>query len=902
MLLSDPLTLSSAILDTCQSQSSRPSVHQAAMAQPLYDDQHPLEQYLRDAGELSQSMPGTSSELTLELDPNPHLQSDAPGDYEEVELLPLSLIKLLEALQAAISTVQPSRVPKSFIERFKYDVISSSLLAPNLAVPQSRRSSWSASIPGKLKGHRRGSISSSESSQSPPSPPVASHGQYWIPSLALMIVVALFGSGHHLMAALSIAGSLVMIRRLDYTNDACKMDVSPCLDSLGQLIHASDVWESVVQEALAHLEKDEKRRKSFSSSKASSPTNSLRLTLHSTLHGLQTQCDNVRQLFSALASPVELSQLSEMYAPPSPMRPNVALPEASPRPLSLPHRHSPPSSSPLSREAKRSTWGGGTPSGQPFSRRERHRSDLSTLFAPTPPIHRQSTSAPVTPISSNHSSLDQVEEEDDNVSDQDTKLEPIEVNPESFAAAALDLRRRRKSAGLEALHLPSDTLFTTPTRPSRLSRTPNSATSIPSASRFTTNKTSRHPQSLSALHHALQGALASRRYTCSHLLALRFQEEDESYWEDVRSMMDLLASTFSGATSSLAEALEDVERQRIMDENPTPKFTPPKIDGEDIDVDDMFGGQRRPTHLQLGQRRSRLSDEVTSFAPTLSNISRFAIHVDSISTALDDAKAYLQDVVDTLKEEEFSSPARPKGKRNRESGSFLAYLNDGEDADGEELAAAVEELPKALEVYDRLRRELGLALRECERGRERLLEVVYPKPKILLDDEEDFSDELPGFGHDAASDDSDKAVPSSPTEESHRAGILPELIVDAPTVVGHVNDVPALDDATAHLLLTSTTEHLPPPGVDQVYEADAGSVGVFTRERSKLSREERIKLAKARRESAALGRVASDSPSSSSGGSIEKWGPGGDVVQELKDVIWKVGEKKRKMAEVAVSM
>ena len=27
------------------------------------------------------------------------------------------------------------------------------------------------------------------------------------------------------------------------------------------------------------------------------------------------------------------------------------------------------------------------------------------------------------------------------------------------------------------------------------------------------------------------------------------------------------------------------------------------------------------------------------------------------------------------------------------------------------------------------------------------------------------------------------------------------------------------------------------------------------------------------------------------GGGIEKWGPGGEVVQELKDVIWKVGER-----------
>ena len=29
----------------------------------------------------------------------------------------------------------------------------------------------------------------------------------------------------------------------------------------------------------------------------------------------------------------------------------------------------------------------------------------------------------------------------------------------------------------------------------------------------------------------------------------------------------------------------------------------------------------------------------------------------------------------------------------------------------------------------------------------------------------------------------------------------------------------------------------------------------------------------------------------------EKWGPGGEVVQELKDVIWQVSERRRKMIE-----
>jgi hypothetical protein len=93
------------------------------------------------------------------------------------------------------------------------------------------------------------------------------------------------------------------------------------------------------------------------------------------------------------------------------------------------------------------------------------------------------------------------------------------------------------------------------------------------------------------------------------------------------------------------------------------------------------------------------------------------------------------------------------------------------------------------------------------------------------------------------------------------------------------------------------------PGIEEVFEADMGTRAVFSRDRSKLTREERIKAAKARRESGlglgvAFGVEGGDGrvePQKMSG--IEKWGPGGEVVQELKDVIWKVSEKRRKMAD-----
>lgn len=54
-------------------------------------------------------------------------------------------------------------------------------------------------------------------------------------------------------------------------------------------------------------------------------------------------------------------------------------------------------------------------------------------------------------------------------------------------------------------------------------------------------------------------------------------------------------------------------------------------------------------------------------------------------------------------------------------------------------------------------------------------------------------------------------------------------------------------------------------------------------------------MAKARRDSG-LG-LSSDDGKPASKAVQETWGPGGDVVQELKDVIWQVGERRRKMAE-----
>jgi len=426
-----------------------------------------------------------------------------------------------------------------------------------------------------------------------------------------------------------------------------------------------------------------------------------------------------------------------------------------------------------------------------------------------------------------------------------------EVDQPHFGSVALDLQRRRKAAVF-------DVFAPAPTSTSlRNGRSAPPTLPISAASRFTTMQTTRHPLSLSALHNAVQGAVASKRYACSHLLALRFNEDDadEAYWENVRSVMGLLTSTFVDASSRLTEALDDLDKTKFQDQIPTPlPRSSPSSDG----------GESHHLHERL-----------LSFAPMPSHLARFAAHVDVISTALSDARDHLEECVASIRN---NSP-HPEGLYP--SGSLYPSTP---------ASLPLQETP-ALRAYERLRRELGLALRECERGRERLLDIVAPRRHHVPDEDGTDGEDLPGLGHDHGSDESDKPDETiSPVFGSSDDGNIGVSVVGPDTG----DDI---DDATSHLLLATSSQHLPPPGIEQVFEAETDGEGSFVREKSKLSREERIRLMKARRESGGglgLGLHEDLLPRKPA---MEMWGPGGEVVQELKDVIWKVGERRRKMAE-----
>ncbi|KAJ8096396.1 hypothetical protein PM082_011558 [Marasmius tenuissimus] len=903
------------------------------MAQPVFDD-HPLGQYLREAGETSGLMPGGTPELmgTLEEEEDISLE-----DLEEIEKVERLLEEFLESIRTAFSSQSFS----AFTEKFKYNVISSSLLSSSLTTTHTSRHTPDH-IPGNLstesRGHSRSSsVTSTETNQQQhqqqhlkSSHSLVSESQYLIFSVATALLTVLFGAGYY-CSSVSIGAILLYI----FKNSSSSTFMTPTLDTLNDLIVAGNVWDSVVQEVMTKLEKDEKHM-IYSSNTPTSPRSSLRVALHSTLLTTQNQSDNVRQLLSALASQSELSQISYMYAPPSPVpsrNPSSSFPtthtSSSPasRPFSLPTRRrtiSNPKLHPgMTPADKRATWNGsyafladaGSPTMQILKRREKRRSDLTALLQTT-----SSFSAPVTPSRSTPGSpdlglglagvneetelayLNEDTEEEDGDGDGESDGDGDSLGgSDSFGMAALELQRKRKLGGMQ-------TLTALPTRLNRrrswnrgggesysTTATPGS---VPhpshhhprsplspighSASRYTGVQPPRHPLSLSALRQALQGALSSKRYACSHLLALRFGKEerdDEVYWEDVRSVMGLLTTTLTDAGVRLTEALEEVERMRLQDEQPTPAFGGMRVlldsegegEGEEEGKGDgIFGKQQQQQRHRRTKSKLALSSSI-GFAPMPSHVARFAAHVDAISTALEDAREQLEQCVASLrKEEEEEEECHSRGHEEDDS-------------------------HPALQAYERLRRELGLALRECERGREHLTDVVHPRVDHSDEEEDDEHADLPGLGHDGSDDLDDKPEPA---EHEHHHQSHPELEV---TVVNAADG--NMDDVTSHLLFTATTEHLPPPGIEQVYEGDSGNVGAFKREKSKLSREERIALVKKARES---GKRLSDlgiqlpvmmDEHCESAPKMERWGPGGEVVQELKDVIWKVGERRRKMTD-----
>ena len=707
------------------------------------------------------------------------------------------------------------------------------------------------------------------------------------------------------------------------------------------------------------------------------------MALQSSLHTTQVQSDTIRQLFSALTSPADLAPLSEMYAPTSPVKStfdsssDIAGPSTfRKRPKShVFHTRARTMSVPdvPSEIDKRATWNGShdnlarsnTSPAQMFRRKLNGRNRRSEI----PPLLMKQTpsfSAPVTPF------LDGVKEEipeELEILGQEIEIphdytmapgvdrsegESLSVTTsdgDQFGHAALDVRRKHMSGGLEAFRRMAYDSVGSPGPSSR-----HQTSSLSPSSKFTLLQTSRHPLSISALNLALQGALSAKRYTCSHLLALRFEEEEE-YWEDVRSVMTLLTTSLADATERLMEALDEADKRRIKDQTPSlpslsreasaspsnPATSPPlktiplqsRPRSPPITLPSHSRSQTQsypqplylpqsltpiPRHLRShsvstsssvppnatdsdlptiakAKQPFRSIEQMMSYAPMPSHLMRFAAHVDGLTSALNEARDNLEQCVTALRD--------TASGRTRDSISPDVSSDDPfADPQSQGSPFTITNTTAAMEAYERVRKELGLAFRECERGRDHLLhhirQLTIPPPQ---DVEDVFSgsdtEEIPPLGHDNGTDES---------AEDRGPMTLGALLQTSMLVTNASLGLEDGDDNFSnHLESRLEDPHPKFVGVEEVFEADTEDLSGFKRERSKLTREERIAFAKAQRERKGFGLSSTDDWATNLSGTQDRRtsggvGPGAEVVQELKDVIWRVGERRRKMAEQQLSI
>lgn len=241
------------------------------------------------------------------------------------------------------------------------------------------------------------------------------------------------------------------------------------------------------------------------------------------------------------------------------------------------------------------------------------------------------------------------------------------------------------------------------------------------------------------------------------------------------------------------------------------------------------------------------------FAPTASPKERFTMNIEELVGAAGRAK----DLASTL--------------------STLSFDADPESSDAQ---------------LEGVRRELGTALRQLERAR-----AVLRQQRAKREAEEDS--DVPAL-------DASRSSPASsekgegetdeltPLDAVHsNADILRRDSLGRDSLARSTLESSNVrqDDASDYLLLGTSAQHLPPPGIEQVFEADTEDMAEIVggkRPKSTLSRAERIAAARAKRE-----QKSSRSSVSTDG---ENWGPGGDVVQELKAVISEVGVRRRRAA------
>ncbi|CUA75673.1 hypothetical protein RSOLAG22IIIB_06006 [Rhizoctonia solani] len=602
------------------------------MAQAVYD-QHPLGDYLKDeAGEqaLRLCVPGGDGPVANDSEDT----SDVciPSTIELVE----PLIGLVRHLYQSIMLFSRQTAHREFAERFTHAVILSPLLGST---------GGSSPPPALPKQHDNESVAPIHAW------PIAAAilvGAVFIASGIIPASIIAIGAGvahftniapeHHARRFLAVAcGKLRSTGWLGEWED----DPAPVmLASLDKCVQAASAWDTVVSEAMALLETEERNMFYASSPQSPRPSSSaLRIAITSELNTATSTTDTLRSLFGPLTSPAALAPLTTMYGPP-----------ASPPPVRVRHharyasigsgpRVPSPSPPPPMTGTKRSTWGPGithTPStGGKFSA----SGSYSHLG-----IGRRRTSASLR--RSRLRTPNPLDVESDIGGQESEKLAPLlpQFNSDSEAAGPKTPPRR-------LIPLGSPLAFKTPERDVEVSSPKLMMSSTFGSAALSTLRQSSHIQttSLTALRHALTAARASRRHTAAHLLALRFTDGDSEYWEDVRSVLNLLSAGLEDSANRLSNA-----------------------------VDCMSDGKQRTA--SFGSDRSFLAAAAAivtpmsagfGFAPSLRPQERFDICVRELGSALVRANQLVGSMPDSSLLEESDSKLEAV---RRELGSALRQL------------------------------------------------------------------------------------------------------------------------------------------------------------------------------------------------------------------------------------
>lgn len=351
------------------------------------------------------------------------------------------------------------------------------------------------------------------------------------------------------------------------------------------------------------------------------------------------------------------------------------------------------------------------------------------------------------------------------------------------------------------------------------------------------------PLTLPSLKAGCLGIHLKRRRLACCLIGLKFDEIDEAYWADI--------------TTTLEALIEAINAERTKLETECANAMVSELDSEAGDVQPPWTVPENSGSFEFAPRTS---DEVL-----------LRDRIREMENTLETAWRGLQAVKSALQLEQNVQPLLTAG--SSESSSIIEPHGDLESC------------------WKDVRGELGFLVRDWERGKEIVHRLAQPSHSrdVPDDTQVQVTTALPDFmnGWAAPEHEHDRAVSGGSFSTSFESDRQPESL-DGQSDPEYAYDA------------YGVTDDLPLPGKDMVFEADLAKDGPVLRQRSALSRDERIRLTKQAREKGLTldqilsgNGVAGDEPTMGFGGVEKETGrTHGLVVEEMKTMIGMIRAKK----------